>query len=229
LGALAKRLSEYVFEVYDTIVNPTLSLSPRDAFAAGLESSGLRLQRMIPYDEDFLMATLPTTAKGVAKVAPGRGVKVNQIYYWSDRFRNPAVEGTCAAVRYDPFDAGAAYAFMERQWVRCYSEYHTMFQGRSEKEILLATHELRRRNQVAGGKATTARKLADFLQSVESEELLLDNACGTGRASQRARHRWSLYPIGLIAAAPTYGPLRGRIQTHAWRLRCRTRFMENSE
>ena len=64
------------------------------------------------------MATLPTTAKGVAKVAPGRGVKVNQIYYWSDPFRNPAVEGTCVAVRYDPFDAGAAYAFVERQWVR---------------------------------------------------------------------------------------------------------------
>ena len=121
------------------------------------------------------MATLPTTAKGVAKVAVGRGVKVNQIYYWSDRFRNPAVEGTCVPVRYDPFDAGAAYAFVDRQWVRCYSEHHAIFHGRSEKEILLASHELRRRNRVcAGGKATTARKLADFLQSVESEELLLE-------------------------------------------------------
>jgi putative transposase len=175
LGALEERLSEYVFEIYDTVVHPALSLSPRDAFTAGLESSGLRLQRMIPYDEDFLMATLPTTAKGVAKVAPGRGVKVNQIYYWSDRFRNPAVEGACVAVRYDPFDAGTAYAFVERQWVRCYSEHHTILQGRSEKEILLASHELRRRHRVcAGGKATTARKLADFLQSVESEEILLE-------------------------------------------------------
>ena len=41
------------------------------------------------------------------------------------------------AVRYDPFDAGAAYAYVERQWVRCCSEYHTVFQGRSQKEILL--------------------------------------------------------------------------------------------
>lgn len=192
LDALAKRLSEYVFEVYDTIVHPTLGLGPRDVFAAGLESSGLRLQRMIPYDEDFLMATLPTTAKGVAKVAPGRGVKVNQIYYWSDRFRNPAVEGTCVAVRYDPFDTGAAYAFVERQWVRCYSEYNTTFQGRSEKEILLATHELRRRNQVAGGKATTARKLADFLQSVESEELLL-------KQRMRDRESQSAHLTSLVA------------------------------
>ena len=175
LGALDERLSEYVFEIYDTVEHPALSLSPRDAFTAGIESSGLRLQRAIPYDEDFLMATLPTTAKGVAKVTVGRGVKVNRIYYWSDRFRNPAVEGTCVPVRYDPFDAGAAYAFVDRQWVCCYSEHHSIFHGKSEKEILLASHELRRRNRVcAGGKATTARKLADFLQSVESEELLLE-------------------------------------------------------
>ena len=187
LGALEERLSEYFLEIYDTVVHPALSLSPRDAFTAGLESSGLRLQRIIPYDEDFLMATLPTTAKGVAKVLPGRGVKVNQIYYWSDRFRNPAVEGTCVAVRYDPFDAGAAYSFVERQWVRCCSEHHLIFQGRSEKEILLASHELRRRNQVcAGGKATTARKLADFLQSVESEELLLEQRM-RDREGQSAR------------------------------------------
>jgi hypothetical protein len=92
-------------------------------------------------------------------------------------------------VRYDPFDAGAAYAFVDRQWVRCYSEHHTIFQGKSEKEIQLASHELRRRNRVcAGGKVTTARKLADFLQSVESEELLLEQRMRDreGQSSRRA-------------------------------------------
>jgi hypothetical protein len=73
--------------------------------------------------------------------------------------------------------------------VRCYSEHHTIFQGKSEKEILLASHELRRRNRVcADGKATTARKLADFLQSVESEELLLEQRMRDreGQSSRRA-------------------------------------------
>ncbi len=133
LAALEERLSEYVFEIYDTAFHPSLGQSPRGAFTAGLESGGLRKQRMISYDEDFLITTLPTTPKGIAKVVPGRGVKVNQIHYWSDRFRNPAVEGTRVAVRYDPFDAGAAYAYVERQWVRCCSEYHTVFQGRSRE------------------------------------------------------------------------------------------------
>lgn len=188
LGALEERLSEYIFEIYDTGVHPALGQSPQEAFTAGLESGGLRCQRMIGYDEEFLIATFPTTPKGVAKVIPGRGVKVNQIHYWSDRFRNPAVEGTRVAVRYDPFDAGAAYAFVERQWVRCCSEYHTVFQGRSEKEILLASSELRRRRRICtGGKGATARRLADFLQSVESEEALLDQRM-RDREAQSARH-----------------------------------------
>jgi transposase InsO family protein len=201
LAALEERLGEYVFAIYDEAVHPALGQSPREAFRMGLESGGLRCQRTIAYDEEFLMTTLPTTTKGFAKVVPGRGVKVNHIYYWSDRFRNPAVEGTRAAVRYDPFDAGLAYAFVERQWVRCCSEYYRVFQGRSEKEILLASSELRRRHQArAAGWAMSARTLADFLQSVESEEILLaqrmrDRESGTARGSQ-------------LALAPAPPPLR---------------------
>lgn len=199
LAALHERLSEYVFEIYDGAVHPASGQSPREAFAMGLESGGLRCQRTIAYDEEFLIATLPTTAKGVAKVVPGRGVKVNQIYYWSDRFRNPAVEGTRRAVRYDPFDASLAYAFVERQWVRCCSEYHAIFQGRSEKEILLASSELRRRHQArAAGWAMSARTLADFLQSVESEEVLL---------AQRMRDREAQSTRGAqLALAPAQSP-----------------------
>jgi putative transposase len=201
LAALEERLSEYVFEIYDTAVHPALGQSPRGAFTAGLESGGLRKQRMIAYDEDFLIATLPTTPKGIAKVVPGRGIKVNQIHYWSDRFRNPAVEGTPVAVRYDPFDAGTAYAYVERQWVRCCSEYHTVFQGRSQKEILLASSELRRRRQIcAGGKGATARKLADFLQSVESEEALLEQRM-RDREAQSARNT----QIAVVFPSPDSG------------------------
>ena len=67
--------------------------------------SGLRQQRHIAYDEDFRMLTLPTTQKGTAKLRPGRGIKVNYLYYWSDAFLDPDIEGTQVPVRYDPFDA----------------------------------------------------------------------------------------------------------------------------
>lgn len=120
------------------------------------------------------MATLPATPKGTAKVAPGRGVKINHIYYWSGSFQIPAVENQQVPIRYDPFDAGTAYAFVERRWVRCHSEYYAVFHGHSEKELMVASNELRRRQQChSQGLAITARKLAGFLQSVEADELLM--------------------------------------------------------
>ena len=174
LAGLHERLAEYLFEVYDTLDHPALGQSPREAFQAGFEATGFRTERLVPYDQEFLMATLPTTLKGCAKVSPGRGVKINCIYYWSDRFHDPAVENRRAPIRYDPFDAGAAYAFVEGHWVQCYSEYHMALRGHSEKELMIVSKELHRRRQChSQGIQITARKLAGFLQSVEADELLM--------------------------------------------------------
>ncbi|MCL4487834.1 MAG: hypothetical protein M1570_06850 [Chloroflexi bacterium] len=70
----------------DTIEHPALGQTPRDAYQRGLAETGARSHRQIADDLEFQMWTLPTTAKGTAKVAPGRGVKINHIYYWA---RNP--------------------------------------------------------------------------------------------------------------------------------------------
>src|SRR5438093_107584 len=174
LGDLHERTSEYLYEVYDTIEHPALGQSPRDAFHAGLECGGFRLQRMIPYDQEFLIATLPATPRGTAVVACGRGVKINHIYYWSDRFREPGIENERIPVRYDPFDAGTAYTFVANQWVVCRSEHFAAFQGRSEKEVMIASREIQKRRQEHSRRGgVTARRLADFLVAVESDEVLL--------------------------------------------------------
>lgn len=175
LSRLYVRLCEWAYEVYDTIEHPSLGTSPREAFVAGLVQSGQRPHRLIPYDEDFKILTLPTTRKGTSMLQPRLGVKINHIFYWSEAFVNHEVERTQVPVRYDPFDAGLAYAFVKGRWVRCISEHHARFVGRSEREIQLASAELRRQNQRQAQQFTvTARKLADFLASLEAEEVLLD-------------------------------------------------------
>ena len=63
---------------------PPSDRARREAFEMSLEKSGFRPERIIRYDQDFLMCTMPTTAKGTAKLSPGRGVKINHLYYWSD-------------------------------------------------------------------------------------------------------------------------------------------------
>src|SRR5262249_45289679 len=147
LGSLHARLSEWAYEIYDSLEHPALGQSPGEAFAAGLMQSGHRPHRLIAYDEQFQLLTLPTTRKGTAKVIPSRGVKINSLYYWSDQFRDPSVEKTQVPVRYDPYDLGLAWAFVAHRWVRCISEYHAIFHGRSETELMIASGELRARQQ----------------------------------------------------------------------------------
>ncbi len=174
LGSLYRRLCEFAYEVYDTIEHPALGQSPRQAFASAVARTGLRPSRSIPYDDEFLMLTLPTTPKGSAKVQPGQGVKINYLFYWCEAFRDPSIERTQVKIRYDPYDAGTAYAFVRKQWVRCHSEYFATFHNRSEREILIATKELlKTRNKHRQSFSVTAKKLATFLESIEAEERLL--------------------------------------------------------
>jgi len=174
LPDLCQRLAEFAHEIYDTTPHPSLGQSPRETFERGLVITGRRPQQMIPYNREFLVLTLPAPKRDMVRVQAGRGVKVNYLYYWSEAFRNPEAEGKPVAVRYEPFDAGTAYAFVCGQWVECHSELYTTFRGRSEKEVMLASRELLKQNQDHSRQfSVNARRLAEFLQSVEAEEALL--------------------------------------------------------
>ncbi|MGL4621957.1 MAG: Mu transposase C-terminal domain-containing protein, partial [Chroococcidiopsis sp.] len=121
LAKLYEHFCGYAYEFYDQRNHPALGQSPRQAFATGLSQSGMRLQQKVVYDENFQIFTLPSTPKGTTKVQPKIGVKINYLYYWStdDSFLNPNIEGTSVPVRYDPFDVGTAYAYINGCWVRC--------------------------------------------------------------------------------------------------------------
>jgi hypothetical protein len=125
--------------------------------------------------------TLQTTARGAARLVPGKGVKINHVFYWAAALREPDVERSQVPVRYDPYDAGIAYAYVCKRWVQCISECYSSLHGKSERELMLATAELRRRAQKHAGQFTlTAKKLADFLASAEGDHVL---------AAQRSRDR----------------------------------------
>jgi putative transposase len=174
LQKLYEFLCTYLFDVYDTNEHPALGQSPRDAFASGMARAGHRPNRLIAYDDTFRMLTLPATKKGTARVSPGRGVKINHIRYWCVPFRDPQVEQSSVPVRFDPWDASLAYAFVGGQWVRCLSEHYKEFRGRSERELMVATQVLRKRLARGGEQFTiTAKRLAAFLTSTESQEEVL--------------------------------------------------------
>lgn len=174
LGSLQEYLSNWIYKFYDLQEHPALGLSPKDTYEQSIIQTGLRPSRLIPYDETFRILTMPTTKKGTAKVIPNQGVKINHLYYWHNSFRNGSIEKTRVSVRYDPRDAGIAYAYVRKQWVRCISQYYSVFKGRSEREIQLATQELRQQYKQHSKRFTiTAKALAVFLEGTEITESIL--------------------------------------------------------
>ncbi|WP_263419977.1 Mu transposase C-terminal domain-containing protein [Tolypothrix sp. PCC 7601] len=175
LPELYEYFCKYAYVIYDSREHPALGMSPNAAFTKGVNQSGMRYGQKILDDENFKIFTLPSTAKGSAKVIPRLGIKINYIYYWSidDSFLNPEVESTQVQVRYDPFDVGTAYAYVKGNWVRCISEYYSSLQGHSEKEIRLISIELRQqKNQYNQKIAIRAKELAQYLESAEAQEVL---------------------------------------------------------
>jgi len=204
LAALYERLCEWAYEVHDTIDHPALGQSPREAFTLELLKGGERPYRLVSNDEEFWLWTLPTTKKGQARVVPGKGVKINHVFYWSSSFRDPTIEQTQVPVRYDPYDAGTAYAYVGKRWVRCISEHYSVLHGRSERELMIASAELRRRDQLHARQfSVTAKKLADFLASVEAEEIL---------RTQRMQDREARKVLTMIGSNPTRRSSDGPMQ-----------------
>ncbi len=175
LERFAARLSEYAYEVYDQMEHRALFQSPRDAFIQGMELAGARLHRLIPYSEEFIMLTRPTTRTGFAHVHPSRGITVNGLHYWHESMRKPSVAGRSVPVRYEPYDMGVVYAFLDGQWLECVADDYALVHGRSEQEWELILDEWREHLRQHGQKRITINGplLAQFLEEVAAEEQLL--------------------------------------------------------
>jgi putative transposase len=171
LADLYDVLCTWAYEVYDQTDHPALFQRPREGFAQGLTQTGEREQIKIPYADEFLMESSPTTTKGTAKNERGRGIKIHSIYYSALALRSPDVEGTQVKVRYDPFNIGVAYAYVKTTWVKCLSQYYGILQGHTEKELMLASKEIRQQRHLHNkNRVVTAKRLADLVADLSAYE-----------------------------------------------------------
>lgn len=174
LPDLYKYLCIWLYEVYDSRVHTTLNQRPCDAFTSGLAIGGQREHRRVEYDETFKILTLAAPKPETRKIQPTRGIKSSNIWYWFNHFRDPTLEKQKVEVRYDPFNIGIAYAYVKNQWIQCTSSFFAVFNGRTEKEIQLASEEIKKRKRANGNNTEVSdRELAQFLKDVEEHESLL--------------------------------------------------------
>jgi len=160
----------YLDEVYHVNPHGGLGMSPNAAWALGIKSHGTRNHIAIPYDKLFIIQSCPAVHRGQVKVLPA-GVKINYRWFKCEALTRPGALGTNVPARYDPFNSGIAYVYVQREWHECRSEMYSIFAQRSEREIRLITEHLRLTSRQGNRNlSVTAERVADLLQSLEEEE-----------------------------------------------------------
>ena len=150
---LDEHLGRYFYEEYDQREHSALGMSPREAYDAAMAKFDLP-QDPEPYDEAFIMDTLPGPRKETAKIVPQRGIKVTGFFYKSNKFRNPVLHGTRVEVRYDPYNLSVVYALIEGRWEVCLgpARLFSLLKNRSESEARLIFEEERQKYRQYGRK-----------------------------------------------------------------------------
>lgn len=169
-SALHDLLEEYIFETYETLKHRGLAMAPREQFAMGMTTAGLRPHRLIADDDIFRILTCPSTKKKTAKVQL-EGVKINYIYY-----NSPALQGSFGkevAVRYDSEDMSIAYAHIGGTWLRLRARHHAHLRYMSEHYIKLLTEEWRKRRSAVEKERLTDTVLIKFMHQIQGTETLL--------------------------------------------------------
>lgn len=169
LRAFREAFEQYLNQVYHSVEHPALGVSPTTAMEIGLLQSGRRPHTLISYDRQFLIATMPTTDTGTAKVQRDGSFKANRIDY----FAAPLVgyAGQQLEVRYDPFDMSRAYVMGKSGWIEACSMYQGELTGRTEKEIAVISQEIDAINKRDGiREKDRAAALGAYLVQVRERE-----------------------------------------------------------
>jgi putative transposase len=174
LPALTTAFEEFADKLYANLQHAALGVSPKAAMASGLAAGGHRAHTLIPYTEEFRRLCMPTTRSGTALVRAGRGAKIREIFYWHPIFREPTVANRKVPVVFDPFDISRAFAFANGEWVLCRSEYQSLFERRTEREITILSQEIRARHQRDEiRRSVNASVIAEFITEKRGSEAVM--------------------------------------------------------
>ncbi|WOA63262.1 Mu transposase C-terminal domain-containing protein [Bacillus mycoides] len=161
-------------EHYENTIHAGLGTTPEKQFELGIALGGEREMNFISYDQTFILSTLPSTPRGKGLVQPGKGVVFNNVWYWNEEFKNPKTEKTKVDLKYDPFNVGILYAYVNKRWIKCISEYHYLLDGKTHKQLQCITEEIRYKLNIKG--RVNLKHIASFITTIENHEKVMNQA-----------------------------------------------------
>jgi len=146
LGPAYEQLCDWAYNRHAKQLHATLKESPQSLYARTLDLTGYRNHRMIAYDEDFRVMTLPTNHKGTAKNVLNKGVRINNEYYSNPCLLERNLLEKDLPVKYDPYDYSTAWVYVRDKWIKCLSQDHHQLRGMTEIELRIRSAERAMRN-----------------------------------------------------------------------------------
>ena len=77
-------------------------------------------------------------------------------------------------LKYDPFNVGILYAYVNKKWVKCISEYYYLLEGKTHKQLQIITEEIRYKLGIKG--RISLKQIATFIPTIESHEKVIKQA-----------------------------------------------------
>ncbi len=113
---------------------------------------------------------------------------LEEVYYKHPSFER--IRNTTVPVKYEPFESSIAYAYVKGEWVQCRSDYLRELQGRSVKELMIASSELKKLNKIQNKQFNdiTGKKLAQFFTRIEIEESMLTPPWREAKKAVQSQH-----------------------------------------
>jgi hypothetical protein len=127
---------ELVFVDWPDMEHEGIAVRPAVLWRKSIEEQGARPTRFIPYDDNFIVLTMPIV-KGAATVNPTRGVRYDYVWYHAPELDNPRWHKDPVTLR-EPVDESHIIVQLGADWVRCepVSYVFRLFSHREQRLLL---------------------------------------------------------------------------------------------
>jgi len=197
LTALHGALDEYLFEIRDNRIHPSLGSTPRDYEAMRMAETGQREHVLVRLDQNIMLMTSPHTKRWHHKIDRARGVWADNMYYWHDDFRTAKI-GEKFEVRIEPWNANVVYVYFRERWVAAIARDLRVLGGRTLREVELALRAERRLAKVNGNKDRLSKVSAKKMVALWSPDKFDERI---GKQQREMTHLYSR--LGMTVAIPT--------------------------
>ena len=155
LPALYGSIDHYLFQIYPMRIHPRFGISPYEKEMSMIRGFGSREHTFIRYDNLFKLLTAPHSGSPTRMMDGIRGLFVDGIYYWNDKFALARAKEQ-VEVRVEPWCARVIYVNFRDEWIVAQARDGGKLIGRFRHEYEIQKREERKKMRSGAQKDKTS-------------------------------------------------------------------------